>query len=408
MKSRLISAIYFMLDAFIISLVLVFVSKEAAALPVVWNWLLIALLASCISFMLFSRYSYRLVWVIGISIVAVFGMWITGISLWLALILGMLTIYLLHGRYSVLNEEFNHGHHFLMKFTVVFSICWIILLLNPEEQTGRLLFTIVPVVVLFYVASHLLYGYLHSREDGAKLSQAAGAFGIVFSISALAAISTFFVAEEVRKLVGWAAGGAIRIVFWPLALLLEQASKFLSGLSTEGEMQETIDKLGPEEKAAQNDTTASETMPTDFPVEMLLGIVVLVCVIALVLWLRKVKPDSEAPMQESLSSIKRHDHQSSEQHMPTTYASCGTNMNLHQIREVFRDLEQMAKEQDLGRKNYETVREWITRVQWDVTDSFYRTYDRVRYGDKQLPGSQATDFINEIEKIKGKYLKENV
>lgn len=407
MMARLVSAIYFMLDAFTISLVLVFVSNETS-LPAVWSWLLAAVLMASVSFLLFSKRSYRLAWVVGIAIMAAAGMWAAGVSMWMALILGMLSVYLLHVRYSVLYEEINHGYQFLMKFLVVFSIIWVILLLNPEQQTSRLLFTIVPVAVLFYIASHLLYGYIRSKADGARFGQVAGAFGILAALPALAAIGVFWIADEVRTLAGWAVGGAARLLFWPLALLLEQVTNFLSGLSTEEEMQETLDKLGPDAEAGSNDTAVSEAAPTDFPVEIFLGIVVLACAIVLVLWLRKVKPDSQERAEENKVDIKRHNHISAERLVPHDSARPSQNLDLHHIREVFRKLELLAKEQQLGRENYETVREWATRMQWNVTDSFFATYDQVRYGDKQLPERQAEEFISEISEIKRKYFKENV
>ncbi|MGB6408688.1 MAG: hypothetical protein WBF39_14510, partial [Planococcus donghaensis] len=83
MTSRFVSFRYFVLDAFIISLVLVFVDQ-----PVVWRWIAIALFASGAAYLLFSTYSYRLLVGIGISLVATGLMWFVGISLWLALLLG--------------------------------------------------------------------------------------------------------------------------------------------------------------------------------------------------------------------------------------------------------------------------------------------------------------------------------
>lgn len=406
MTSRLLSASHFMLDAFIIALVLVFADAEGA-LSVAWIWLLIAWLVSVSSYVLFSKYSYQLVGGIGLSAVATVSMWAMDIPLWLAIILGMLSVYLLHARYSVLYKEFNYGHYFLMKFTVVFSICWILVLLNPDQQTSHFLFSIVPVAILFYVGAQLLYSYLHTRQAGAKFSQVASVFGILVSIPSVVAISIFFIADDVRRLAGWAVGGIVRIVFWPLALLLEQVSEFLSGLSTAEEMQETLEILGPDEETAQRETVVNEAMPSDFPIEILLGIVVVIGAVALVLWLRKVKPDSETPVPESTISIKRHDYLSTEL-LASTAKESPSSMDLHQIREVFRGLEQMAKEHKLERQSHETVREWIARMGWDVSDSFYRTYDRVRYGDKQLPKSQASNFIDEIEKIKNNYLNENV
>ncbi|KAA0958490.1 hypothetical protein ACQKDD_05980 [Planococcus kocurii] len=406
MTSRLPSAIHFMLDAFIIALVLVFADTQGA-LSVAWIWLLLAWLVSVSSYLLFSRYSYQLVGGIGLSTVATVSMWAMGMSLWLATILGMLSVYLLHARYSVRYKEFNYGHYFLMKFTVVFSICWTLVLLNPNQQTSRLLFSIVPVAILFYVGAQLLYSYLHTRQTGAKFSQVASVFGLLVSIPSVVAISIFYIADDVRRLAGWAVGGMIRVVFWPLALLLEQVNEFLAGLSTEEEMQETLEVLGPDEETGQRETMVSETMPSDFPIEILLGIVMVISAVVLIIWLRKIKPDSETPVPKSTIRMKRHDHLSTELFVSTAKESPASR-DLHQIREVFRSLELMAKEQKLERQSHETVREWIARMDWDVSASFYKTYDRVRYGDKQLPESQASNFIAEIEKIKNHYLNKNV
>ncbi len=407
MTGRLLSAIHFMFDAFIVSLVLVFVSTDAA-LPVVWSWLLASVAISCTAYFLFSKITYRIVWVVWVCIMAAGGMWGAGVPLWLAVILGMLAIYLMHARYSTRYDEFTHDHHFLMKFVLVFSICWVLLLLNPDQQTSRLLFTLVPAAALFYVAAQLLSRYLQAAADGARFSQAAGIFSIVAGASAAAAMSTLFFADEVRKGVGSLLGGAIQLLFWPLALLLEQVSEFLSGLSTEEEVQETIDKIGPDEESVREDAAVGDTISADFPVEILLGLVVLACAIVLVVWVRKIKPDSQMPDQEAKATSKRYNHTSGEQPVESKDLPHSRDLDLHQVREVFRKLEHTAKDHGKERQKYETVREWVARMQWDVPESFYKTYDQVRYGDKQLPDNQATQFINEIEKIKGKYLKENV
>ncbi len=403
MKSMMVAAFHFMLDAFIISLVLVFFFNELA-LALVWSWLLVALLISIITYFVFIKRSYKLAWAIGISVIAAGGMWAATVELWLALILGMLFLHLLHKHYSASYESINQDHHFLMKFILVFSFCWVVLLINPNPLTSQLLFTVAPLGTLFYVAGRLLSGYFLSRKDGVRFSQVAKAFGIIASVAAVAAICTFFFADEVRKLAGLIVGGAIQILFWPLALLLEQVTEFLSGLSTEEEMQETIDKLGPEESSAANDSAIAQTTSADFPVEVLLGIVVLACVAALVLWLRKVKSESAPPEKESRATIARHDHPSAQQLVQAPILLYSQTMDLHQIREVFRELEHAAKERGMERKDYETVREWVSRMQWDVTEAFYSTYDQVRYGDKPLSETLTTQFINEIKKIKSKYL----
>ncbi|AIY06020.1 hypothetical protein Plano_2055 [Planococcus sp. PAMC 21323] len=403
MRSRFISSIYFMLDAFILSLLLVFVEP-----PTAWSWILTALFVSGSVYLLTVKYAYSLIIGVGISFVAILLLWVLGVPAWLALLLGILAIYMLHNRYSAFYDGFSDDHHFLVKFIVVFSACWVLLLLNPEAQSTQTLFTMVPVAILFYTISRVIDQYSVSKSEGMRLTQAVGAFGFLVSIASVAAIITFFIAEEVRRGLGWVVGGVIRLLFWPLALLMEQVTLFLSGLSTEEDMQETIDQLGPDEETTQNTQVISESGATDYPVEILIGLFLVSCVIVLVLWLRKVKPEIKVPIKETTNKTKRYPNQTIQTAVPFVLESSDAEMNLHQIREAFRELEKTAKEQNLGREDYETVREWVSRMSWNTSDSFYHTYDRVRYGDEQLPELHAKQFIADIQKIKKDYFKENV
>ncbi len=406
MNSSFIASMYILLDACIVSLVLVFASQEAG-LPIALSWLIATSCAVLVSVLLFTKTPYQIFWGIGISSASSIGMWAMGGPIWLVILLGFVTFYLLHGRYSSFYEAIHTDHHFLIKFLVVFSVCWFFLLINPNEQSSTLLFVIAPVAVIAYVFLHLLYHVLNAKSTGARIGQAASVFGILLTFATFAAIVTSTLADEVRSGLGKLLGSVIRIVFWPLALALEQVNQFLSGLSTEEDMQETIDQLGPDENTAQQDTAMSEVSSTDFPVEILLGIVIFASAIVLLLWLRKTKIERARPEKTQEIAIKRHETQ---QLIPVKSNSSIVphELNLHQIRELFRELEKEAHELNKGRASYETIREWMSRMQWNVADSFYHIYDRVRYGDKQLPEEQVRYFIDEIEKIKNIYLKEHV
>jgi hypothetical protein len=181
---------------------------------------------------------------------------------------------------------------------------------------------------------------------------------------------------------------------------------FLNRISSEEQRQQNLEKMDVSETIEK---TAEIARPdaAGFPFEIVLTGMLILALILLIFWLRKKKPKREEEKEESPAEIERFTADAA----PVPHASATVSyamMDLDIVRKAFRDFERSAADADKGRKGYETVREWSKRMDWPVSESFYETYDFVRYGSGQISESKALPFLEEIKKIKEKYLKINV
>lgn len=395
-----------MLDAFVFSLLLVFINNETA-IPLTWIWLILSFMAAVFAFFAFLKIPYH---VAGAAILAaIIGgvAVIIGVPVWLAAAMGMLILYRLHVRFSIFDGGDHQDGHFLLVFILVLIIALVISLFNPQGQGIREIYTIAVGATGFYVVFRLLYRYMQTQRDGVPFSMmAVAAFGVIGS-AAMSGFLVYFLAEDTRKMAGMALGGILQLVLWPFAGLMEKAAEYLSGLSSEQEMMETMEKLEPE-KSSEEAQAISQPAAADFPVELMLAGILAVSFVLLLLWLMKTIPEKESPKEVSAAAIKRLAATSVNGQNQLVEAIRYSEMDLQVIRKAYRDFEKEAAIADQGRKEFETVREWMHRMNWQVPESFYKTYDLVRYGSGTVPESEAEPFLNEIKKIKEKFLKEYV
>lgn len=405
MTSRLLSAGNFMLDAFAISLLFVFLNNETDV-SLAFVWLAASFLIGMASFFIFWKMPYHIGWA---AVIAVFFMSLTllqGAALWLVALMALLAIYRLHARFTVFDDGLNHDGPFLLIFVLLFSASLVFSLFNPDGNSLGILYTIAIAALIFYTLFRLLYRFLQARPEGARFVHAAALAGGVLGAAAITGMLVRQFADEARSLIGTILGGIVQLVMWPFAGLLEGMTNYLSGLSTEEEMLETLDKMEPEETAEEIQTVV-QPAAADFPTEIMLGVLLVLALVLLVFWIRKVKPEKESRKETTPIELERSTISSKvpeERNSTVSYSL----IDLDVIREAFRDFEKTAAATGLGRKEFETVREWTARLQWPVSESFYKTYDLVRYGNGQVSEAEAKPFLDEINSLEKKYFHEEV
>ncbi|MDN7226122.1 DUF4129 domain-containing protein [Planococcus sp. N064] len=407
MISRLWSAGNYMLDAFAISLLLVFLKNETAV-PLMWLWLLLSFGAAALAFTLFLKFSYHVMGAALVAAVTLIAAMLLGMPIWLAVVLGILTLYRLHARFSVFDGDGQQEGHFLLVFILLFSVALVISLFNPQVENSEEIFAIAIAATGFYVCFRLLYRYIQTRKEGTSFSMLAVGTAIVIGSASLSGFLVYFLAEDARRLAGWVLGSVLKIVLWPFAGLMEKLTEYLSGLSTEQEMKETLEKLNPETLAEQEGQASFQPEAADFPVELMLAAILLVFFILLVFWLVKNKPEKEEQQEKGAAETQRYPTSSAEEPSEQLTRVQYAELDVEAVRKAYRAFEQQADAAGLGRKEYETVREWMNRMSWTVSESFFKTYDLVRYGSRTLTELEGEPFLEEIKKIKEKYLKEYV
>ncbi|MDN7241424.1 hypothetical protein QWY14_06445 [Planococcus sp. N028] len=405
MISRLQSAFNFMLDAFLISLCLVFIdSKTTIALVVLWLSLNAA--AAIVSFFVFLKVPYSLNVAVVIALATMSLAIVSNASVGVVLLFSIVAVYRLHMRFSTNEDSFDSDDNFLFKFCLLFSVVLVISLFNPAGGTSETLYAIAIGLVVFYVAARMLCRYLQARKEDLSFLQLVTFLLSILGLSAAGTMLVFAIADEVRYVAASLFGRIISIALWPLAVGMEKMVDFLNGLAPEEQKQQNLEKLDLEETVNKPFDTVQPSA-TDIPFELIFIGMLVFLLIMLVLWLRKVKPKKEETKKAGYVEIDRFAAAPAPT-LPDSSAISYAAIDLNIIRQAFRDFERQAAEADKGRQKHETVKEWLKRMEWTASDAFFNTYDFVRYGKGQVSETKALPFLDEIKKLNEKYLKVDV
>ncbi len=407
MTTRIDAAAKFMLDVFAVTFIAIMLTDEIWHL-LLMHWPLISLGAALSVLLLIGKYSYKIWQGVAIAAVSAGVGLLIGLSWWLAAVLMLATVYRMHARFSENEDDASTTGSPLLWVVVLFVIALIAALFNPQQETERILYMLFIAAVVLNVLFSLAYLYVKHRSEGIVLSHLTAAAGFVLVSAGLTALFVFGFAQSVRQGAGTAAGWLLHLVLWPFSGLMEKMGAWLSNLSRSKEAQETFEKLGTEETTGESELVDFQ-VAGDFPVEVMLTILLLTIAIILLVWIKKRHPESAAVEKTHAVKIERaaiaNTESVVEEAMPKNgYAE---EVDLHHIRAVYREFEQEAETSGYGRGASETVREWMTRMNWQVSENFFSTYESVRYGQGAVSVKDANPFLEEIKRLTEKnFLKE--
>ena len=408
MSSRFNAASKFWMDAFAISLIAVILTDEALH-PVLLFWPILSFAAALSAFLLLGRLRYSVWLAAAIAGTAALSGVLIGFPLWLAAALMLAAIYRLHARFSGSEDGDEALSKPMLLIVALFAIALFTTIFNPGQETEQILYTLFAAAIVLNVLLSLGYRYLKLRSEGIAGTQLAATGGFVLVASGLLALLVYGIAENARQGAGAAAGWLLHLVLWPFSGLMEKLGGSLSALSNSEKAQQTIDKMGPSETGDKSEL-ASVPAAADFPVEVMLGALLLGITAALVLWLKKWRPEKAALQKEQPITIERMGLNSAKPAASETYEekTRAEPVDLQFIRSVYRDFERHAEAAGHGRSASETVREWTSRMGWQVSERFFATYEFVRYGQGEVSPNEAYPFLEEIEQLSEKNFIEKV
>ncbi|RLQ92928.1 hypothetical protein [Planomicrobium sp. Y74] len=403
MTARFSSVTAYIQDAFLISFVFLFIDA-GARFPLVLIWLGLVLASALTAAAVSWRKPYNPAPVlIAAGLVMALSLF-AGVAVGTFIVLTIISLYRLHARFSEIEDKSSGESFFLILFLVIFTIALVLSIFNPLGSSHDLLFPVAAAAIIFYTVSRLFYRYLNARQEGAKFWQALIASTGIIAISGLASFLVYLLAEETRQLAGSIFGGILAVVLWPFAGVLNWLVNLVNGISSEEEMLDNLSNM--EEQAEQTeDPPYSGGMEFDYTI--IAGIGIVLAVIIGILLIRKIKPDLANQQEESIAEVIRltEVENKAEELEPAR----GYNLvDIHEIRKAFREFETQATEAEKGRMEHETVREWAHREELPFTEFFFRTYDKVRYSDGSIAASEASPFVEELEKINKVFFRENV
>ncbi len=403
MIARFSSASAYVQDAFLISFLFLFIDIEAR-FPLVLIWLGLVFATALAAAIISWRKPYNPPLVLGAAVLIMGLSLLAGVSIGTFIALSILSAYRLHARFSELEDKNSEESLFLILFLVVLTIAIVLSIFNPLGNSQTLLLPLAAAAIIFYTVSRLFYRYLAARRDGANLREAIMASAAILTVSGAAAFMVYLLADEVRRLAGTLFAGVLSVVLWPFAGALNWLVDFINGLSNEEDMLDNLNSM--EEQADQpEELPYSPGMEIDYTLIGGIGIVIML-IIGIIL-IRKIKPQFAGPKEESIVEINRFSEVSEEPKEPEIARGYDL-VNIHEIRQAFREFEKEATAAEKGRFEHETVREWAQREELPFTGSFFKTYEKVRYSDGQIAENEAFPFLEELEKINRNFFEENV
>ncbi|MCM3610654.1 hypothetical protein M4S82_05275 [Planococcus sp. MERTA32b] len=404
MTARFSSATAYIQDAFLISFVFLFIDA-GARFPLVLIWLGLVLATALTAAAISWRKPYNPVPVLMAAGLVMSLSLLAGVTAGTFIVLTIISLYRLHARFSEIEDKSSGESSFLILYLVIFTIALILSIFNPLGSSQLLLFPVAAAAIIFYTVSRFFYRYFAAKREGAKFWQAlAGSAGVI-AFSGTAAFIVYLLADEARQLAGTIFGGILAVVLWPFAGVLNWLVNIVKGLSNEEEMQENLSNM--EQQAEQTEDIPYSPGALEFDYTIVAGIGIVLAVIIGILLIRKIKPDIADQKEESVAEVTRFSEVADKTRDPEP-ARGYELVDIHEIRKAFRKFETKAIEAEKGRLEHETVREWAKREELPFTEFFFRTYDKVRYSDGLIAVSEASPFVEELEKINKNFFTENV
>ncbi|HSJ37271.1 MAG TPA: hypothetical protein VK945_03535 [Planococcus sp. (in: firmicutes)] len=403
MTARFSSASAYLLDAFLFAFILLFI-EGGTAIPLVLLWLALTLVSALVAMLISWRKPYSPMPVLLAATLIMALSLAAGATIGTFLVLTVISLYRLHARFSEIEDSSGGESYFLIQFLLVFTIALVLSIFNPLGTSSILLLPLAAAAIIFYTASRLFYRFLNARQDGAKFWQALSAAAGITLLSAGAAFFVYLLADEARQLAGSLVGALLAIVLWPFAGVLDWLVNLINGMSSE---EDILNNQSNMEEALEQPEMLPSSGGTEFDYTIIAGIAVLLLVIGGILLIRKIKPDLGQPKEETVAEISRFSAVFDDP--PEAKPDHSYSMvDIHEIRRAFREFEREAIAADKGRLAHETIREWARRRELPISDNFFRTYDKVRYGKGHIAEKEAFPFLEELQKIKRSFLEENV
>ncbi|WP_033541707.1 DUF4129 domain-containing protein [Planococcus sp. CAU13] len=404
MTSRISSASSYVLDAFLIAFVLLFL-EGGSSIPLALIWMFSAFLTAITAVLISWRKPYKPAPVMIVGAVIMLAAAAVGVDIGIVLVLTILSVYRLHARFSEIKDSSSGEGAFLTIYLLMMTFALIITLVNRDTDPHNLIWGLSMAAIIFYTVSRLQFQYMLARQDGAKLKHAVAAGAGITLLSGGAAAIVYLLADEARYLAGEALGMLIAVVLWPFAGIFNWGLGFLVSKKTD-----PVEGLG----NAGSGTTEAALFPASEPLEFnyLIGtaIVVVLLLIAGIILIRKIRADTTQEKKEApVAEISR--FTSVDEKVEEGVMESGQNysfVDIHELRLAYRDFESQAAHSELGRMPHETVREWAGRIGLPFSGAFFRTYDKVRYSDGQIAGSEAAPFLQELTTAKEIFFRKDV
>ncbi|WP_113928994.1 hypothetical protein [Bacillus sp. P14.5] len=327
-----------------------------------------------------------------------------GLPWWFSLFL----LFLLHWRTSTHLEEERDSRYevsggYMLAFLIITLSSYVFQNIYEKQTIAIILFIFLGGMFLYSGGTYLVRVAESAGHTRKTTRVKSAVLPLLFTglLSILTAVLAL-VSDTVGSAIHYLMGG----VFWVVSFLVDplwQLINWFMGLLPKG-MSEGLQSLRrpdmPYEVTPELLEDNSSRLFLSWWNEVL--IVVLVLVILIYIWRRyrnKGWVEEEGPKKyagyssRKESAIAEKDSQSTN----TWYSTADS-----EIRKEILSLEKLAEKNGMYRLNGETLQEWLKRLGLQSDKEFYRLYEEVRYGNKEVPIDKAAWFKDCVDHVKAK------
>lgn len=350
-----------------------------------WSYLGVAAATAAI-FLVYSRFGLPYGWYLA-SAPVIFGVFML---LNYPLLLSALFSVLLVWRFIAFRkEEVTHQENAYILYTLFLTMVMFVMVRDTE------LFLL--LVIQFLI---LLFGYLlsHLHVSGKEESLGGSRFWLLIT-GILAAVTLLSI-----PLMNF--GRVVVVQTWnALTDFLVFALIKLAELFPDIDMpsgREEFSPLPSEQVTEQKNEDMMETIYSEAPIpDFLIWLIILAALVVLYfifkMFKRRFKPE-EAAGASDIVSYSRLEEKEKESFIKRIFRRSPKKPD-HPIRELVFDFEHAAARHDRGRREYETVEEWLERTDLKVDMTVYQ---KVRYGNKEVTSSEAETLKSQLKSIEQK------
>ncbi len=397
----------FLQDAWLVSFLLFFMPSDTL-IPIPYLWIAVLFSIALAVNLLFLKTGFQIAIPLIVSVIIGLSVFIFDAPFWLFVVIIAFSIWRVQERYAKQQEDATHDGPFFTLLVVMFALSYFLITVLNKTQELRNVVIFAIVGSLLFLLDRIVVQWLRSKNvNQAPFSKV---LIIYFSIITLAAVTFAFMVGIGSKAREWFVllfGNLIEIILYPIGLLFVWLQNILKQSMNPPEIQGS-DQQAKLEIKEQQTTQQVEWLnaPGNFP-----WLTVLVCVsilgIGILVW-RLSKNNSEKI--EVAEDLARYERSGIEQHKEEKMSSSTWiySMDTNLVRDKYREFESKAGQIGHSRKQNETVREWFTREEWQVSERFYEVYDMVRYSGQQMDAQDGQWFITELNKLLLKYFDKEV
>ncbi|WP_233880327.1 hypothetical protein [Virgibacillus halodenitrificans] len=315
-----------------------------------------------------------------------------GISIFLVI---LLTIFLVW-RQIVHDEEADAKNQkvliVVMLSIFIFDIYWMY-----DEQLIWIALTFLIVLIAGYMVSNISHGrngYHQLKFIGFTIaSMLIGGILLYLLYDVIQPATGFLWSSVAQLLMIFAKGIAYLIDVSPLEI--EGIREMITSNNTNDVKMEMPDEI----PRSDNEDKVDQAITDSFSSWWLLSVFVASLLILLFFFLKKKHMSKKLEVVEAEGSVSQSPVEKRETKNRLTRSNSKKGWKVdNEIRKQVMELEELAFEKGYGRLKYETIEEWLERL--ELNTSQLKIYQNVRYGNKYVTEEETAYFKEEISRIK--------